>query len=91
MSSEWVQFRDSMVKSLQFETVTEDIKREFVNWLLTHLLPIAKESADKFIKQVREQAANESGWCKFRDLIVLPAIITGVLYIVQKALESVQE
>lgn len=86
--SNWTDFRDEIVASLQVEKVTEDMKEAMVKWLLDTALPIAKESAGKFISQVKEQAAAEQGWCKVRDLVVLPAVITGGLWLTEQALRK---
>ena len=88
MASKWVTFRDSILQELKFDTVTEKMKDDFSRWLLENLLPQVKEIAEKFVSQIREQAASESGWCKIRDLIVLPFIIDGGLWLIEQALEK---
>ena len=62
------------------------MKQEFTGWLIETVLPLAKTAADSFTAQTKEQAKNESGWCKVRDLIVLPAIINIGLWLTEKAL-----
>lgn len=86
--SNWTDFRDEIVASLQVETVTEDMKTAFVKWLLETALPIAQESADNFISQIKAQALSETGWCKMRDLVILPTVITGGLWLVEQALKK---
>lgn len=78
--SKWTEFRDNVEKDLQIGTVTEDIKQQFTGWLVETALPLAETAADKFIEQVQEQAKAETGWCKARDLVVLPAVIHAGLY-----------
>lgn len=78
--SKWTEFRDNVEKDLQIGTVTEDAKQQFTGWLVETALPLADTAADKFIAQVQEQAKAETGWCKMRDLVVLPAVIRGGLY-----------
>lgn len=89
--SEWVKIRDTIVNALNVEKVTEDVKQSFTLWLLETALPLAKESAQNFIAQTTEQAGNEKGWVKMRDLVVLPAIISGTLWLVETALKKSAE
>lgn len=84
----WVDFRDSIVDSLKFDTVTDSMKEQFTKWLLETCLPMAETAAESFIDQTKEQAKGESGWCKIRDMIVLPAIINGGLWLAEKALNA---
>lgn len=86
--SEWVKIRDTIINALNVEKVTENVKQSFTLWLLETALPLAKESAKNFIAQTTEQAGNEKGWVKMRDLVVLPAIISGVLWITETALKK---
>lgn len=86
--SAWVTIRDSVLDSLQIDKVTEDMKTNLTKWLLAEILPMAKTVAESFVLQVKEQAANESGWCKVRDLIVLPFIIQGGLWLIEQALDK---
>lgn len=86
MSSSWVTFRDSVLDAINVQEITEDVKQDFTRWLLTNLLPALKPAADNFVAQVRAQAANESGWCKVRDLFVLPFVVEGGLWLIEKAL-----
>ena len=86
--SKWVSFRDSVVDSLKFDKVTDTMKDEFAKWLVEVLLPLAKTAADDFVAQIKAQATSETGWCKIRDMIVLPFIIEGGLWLIEKALEK---
>lgn len=86
--SKWVAFRDSVVESLKFDKVTDKMKDEFTKWVLNVLLPLAKNAADDFVKQIRDQATSETGWCKIRDAIVLPFVIEGGLWLIEKVLEQ---
>ena len=86
--SKWVTIRDSVLDSLKFDKVTEDMKSSLTQWLLAELLPVAEKAADEFCQQTKEQAANESGWCKIRDLIVLPFIVQGGVWLIRKTLEK---
>ena len=89
--SKWTDFRDQAEDALQFDTVTEEMKLNFCQWLVAELLPLAQTAADKFTAQVKTQAATETGWNKVRDLIVLPAVIIGGLWLIEKALSKTAE
>ena len=84
--SKWVNFRDELLSTLKFDEVTDQMKEDFTKWLLEVAMPLAETSADSFISQVKDQAVKESGWTKLRDLVVLPFIITGGLWIVKQSL-----
>ena len=84
--SKWTDFRDRVIESIHVEEVTEDVKEDFTRWLLDILLPAVKPTADDFVAQLREQAKDESGWCKVRDMAVLPFVIEGGLWLIEKAL-----
>ncbi len=86
--SNWTDFRDSIVDSLKFDTVTDTMKEDFTKWLLETCLPLAESAADNFTSQVKEQAKTESGWCKVRDLIVLPMIVDDGLWLVKQSLNA---
>ena len=79
---------DNIAEYLNIEEVTEEVKHTFTLWLLNDLLPVAKVSAKDFISQITEQAKSEKGWTKVRDLIVLPAIINGVLWLCETSLKK---
>lgn len=84
--STWTEFRDDVVESLKFDKVTERMKQDFTKWLVETCLPLAETAAANFISQIKEQARTETGWCKVRDLIVLPLIINGGLWIIKQGL-----
>ena len=86
--STWTDFRDNIVDSLKFDTVTDQMKEQFTAWLLETCLPLAQTAAESFISQTKAQAKEESGWCKIRDMVVLPAIINGGLWLAEKALNA---
>lgn len=86
--SNWTDFRNELLNSLHFDKVTEEMKEAFSEWLLRELFPTLNESGSKFCDQIKEQAKNESGWCKVRDLIVLPLIINIGLWAIEKSLEK---
>lgn len=86
--SDWTRFRDKVIESIHVEEVTEAVKKDFTRWLLDILLPAVKPTADDFVAQLREQAKDESGWCKVRDLAVLPFVIEGGLWLIEHTLNK---
>ena len=68
------------------EFVTNEVKDVVMRWLKNTALPYVKEVATAFITELKNSAANETGWVKFRDLIFLPVLISGVLWILEKVL-----
>ena len=89
--SKWTDFRDSVIDSLKFDEVTEEMKKGLTVWLAETVMPLATTAAASFVEQTKAQAANESGWCKVRDLIVLPLVIEGGLGVIQKVLDKTKE
>lgn len=68
------------------EFVTTEVKDAVMKWLKNTALPYIKEIATVFIAELKNSAANETGWVKFRDLIFLPVLIGGGIWIIEKVL-----
>lgn len=86
--SKWVEVRDSLVDVLKVDEVTEAAKQQVTKAILEEVLPAVENAADAFVSATREQSKTETGWNKWRDGIVLPFIISGVLYAVKTVLEK---
>lgn len=89
--SKWTDFRDDVVELLDVEEVTEQMKQELTEQLVSSILPNVKTVAESFVSKVKEQGKTESGWCKIRDMLVLPLVINGTLYVVEKVLTKTLE
>lgn len=89
--SKWTDLRDDVVDILDVEEVTEQMKQEVMKQLVESILPSVTAVADNFVAKAKEQAKNESGWCKVRDMLVLPLVINSTLYIVKKILTKTLE
>ena len=76
--STWTDFRDGIADSVKFDEVTEELKEQFSSWLVENVLPLAHTAADGFIAQTKAQATDEKGWCKVRDLIILPVAFVNI-------------
>ena len=86
--SNWTNFRDDLLNNLKFDNVDEALKQSLTLHIKNDILPLAKESADSFISQIKEQAKAETGWVKIRDLIVLPYIICGGLWLIEQTINK---
>ena len=89
--SKWTDFRDDIVESLQVEEVTEQVKQNLTKQIVESILPAVKTAADGFTAKIKEQAKAETGWCKIRDMLVLPLVINGVIYMVETVLTKTME
>ena len=89
--SKWTDFRDDIAESLQVEEVTERVKQNMTKQIVESILPSVKTVADGFTAKIKEQAKAETGWCKIRDMFVLPLVINGVIYVVETVLTKTLE
>lgn len=72
------------------EFITPEMKAEGVKFLRNEVLPKAKEVLQVALDKLEEQAANESGWCLFRDKYFYPALIRIAHYLLEKALDKME-
>ena len=89
--SKWTDFRDDIVESLQVEEVTEQVKQNLTKQIVESILPAIKTAASSFTSKIKEQAKTETGWCKVRDLLVLPLVIEGAIYVIETVLTKTME
>ncbi len=89
--SKWTDFRDDIVESLQVEEITEQVKQNLTKQIVESILPAIKTAADSFTAKIKEQAKAETGWCKIRDMLVLPLAINGLIYVVEMVLTKTME
>lgn len=89
--SKWTEIRDDIVESLQVEEVTEQAKQAMTKQLVESILPAVKTAADGFTSKIKEQAKAEHGWCKIRDMLVLPLVINSAIYVVELVLTKALE
>ena len=89
--SKWTDFRDDIVESLQVEEVTEQVKQNLTKQMVESILPAVNTAAEGFTSKIKEQAKAETGWCKIRDMLVLPLVIEGAIYVVETVLSKTME
>lgn len=86
---DWVKFRDSILDKIQIEEVTEDMKEAFVKWFKETVFPAVKEAGIEFVSEVKKQSETEKGWCKVRDLIAIPFMVEGSLWVIEYTLNKI--
>ena len=89
--SKWTEIRDNIVDAIDVKDVTEDVKQRVTAALLAEVLPTIENAVDGFTATTKEQAKDETGWCKLRDGIVLPLVMEGLVFVVKTVLEKTVE
>lgn len=84
--SKFTEVKDNIVEALHVDDVTEQVKQNVANAILTEVVPIIEDSVDSFVATTKEQAKTETGWCKIRDGVALPLIMQGLVYTVKTVL-----
>ena len=69
--------------------VTDTAKSAFLNWVKDKVLPSAREMAEAYIEAVKASAVEETGWCKARDTLVIPALVSIGLWVAEQAVSKV--
>ena len=91
--SKWTDIRDGALDAMKQGTmnVVEETKQEFLKNFIEAGVPVIEEYATQFTAKVKEQSANEAGWTKIRDAIVIPFAVQIGLYIGKQILQTVQQ
>ena len=71
--------------------VTDTAKSAFLNWVKDKVLPSVREMAEAYIEAVKASGKEETGWCKARDTLVIPALISCGLWLTEQAVNKVVE
>ena len=71
--------------------VTDTAKTAFLTWVATRILPAVREMAEAYIEAVKASGKEETGWCKARDTLVIPALISCGLWLTEQAVSKVVE
>lgn len=59
--------------------VVEETKQKFIDNFIEAGMPAIKAYAELFSATVQEQAKNETGWVKIRDMFVIPLAVKAAL------------
>lgn len=86
--SDWVKIRDSIEEALKLEEVGKDLKTRFVGWLGNEGVGFIQPIADAIIDECKRDAPNESGWCKIRDLFVVPVAVNIGMALLKLVIEK---
>ena len=86
--SKWTDIRDAIVKELNVEHVTEEVKQRVTRAILAEVVPMIEQTVDKFVAKIKEQAKAEHGWCYWRDAVVLPAVMQGGVWFIKTVLDK---
>ena len=84
--SKWTEIRDSIVNALHVDKVTEELKQRVTTAIINEVLPPIEDAVNKFVTTIQAQAKEERGWCYWRDAIVLPTVMQGVVWLVKMVL-----
>ena len=71
--------------------VTDTAKAAFLGWVKDKVLPSVREMAEAYIEEVKASGKEETGWCKARDTLVIPALISSGLWLTEQAVSKVVE
>ncbi|MCB5725854.1 hypothetical protein LIQ52_11085 [Mitsuokella jalaludinii] len=79
--STWTDMRDKALEAMKEGAldVVEETKQEFIDNFIEAGMPAIKAYAELFSATVQEQAKNETGWVKIRDMLVIPLAVKAVL------------
>lgn len=86
--SKWTDIRDAIVKEINVDQVTEEVKQRVTRAILNECIPAIEQAVDKFVSKIKEQAKEEHGWCYWRDAVVLPAVMQGGVWLVRLVLDK---
>lgn len=89
--SKWTEIRDSITSTLKVDEVTEEVKGQVTQAVVNEVLPPIENLVDDFVNKLKEQAPNETGWCRARDGIVLPLVLQGIVTLVKLVLTKTME
>lgn len=90
--SKWTDIRDGALDAVKHGAidVVEETKQQFLANFIEAGVPIIEEYAAQFTAKVKDQSADETGWTKIRDAIVIPFAVQIGLYIGKQILQTVQ-
>ena len=90
--SKWTDIRDGALDALKEGAldVVEETKQKFLDNFIEAGMPAIKAYAELFSATVQEQAKNETGWVKIRDMFVIPLAVKVALGVGGWVLSMVQ-
>lgn len=90
--STWTDMRDKALEAMKEGAldVVEETKQKFLDNFIEAGMPAIKAYAELFSATVQEQAKNETGWVKIRDMFVIPLAVKAALGVSSGILSMVQ-
>ena len=92
--SKWVEIRDAVEQDIQMSGITEEVRKNILAVLANEAVPAVEAFLNKFAAGVQAEAANETGWCKVRDAVVIPYAIQAIMwvskYVINRTLAETQ-
>ena len=79
--STWTDMRVKALEAMKEGAldVVEETKQKFIDNFIEAGMPAIKAYAELFSATVQEQAKNETGWVKIRDMFVIPLAVKAAL------------
>lgn len=79
--STWTDMRDKALEAMKEGAldVVEETKQKFLENFIEAGMPAVEAYAELFSATVQEQAQNEAGWVKIRDMFVIPLAVKVAL------------
>ena len=84
------EFKGQVTASVE-EFLTGTAKDALIKTLKETILPALRETAQPFTDKLKEDAATESGWVKFRDGVFIPGVISIAFWVAEKLLDKMAE
>lgn len=90
--STWTDMRDKALEAMKEGAldVVEETKQKFLENFIEAGMPAVEAYAELFSATVQEQAQNEAGWVKIRDMFVIPLAVKVALGVGKGILSMVQ-
>lgn len=90
--SKWTDIRDGALDAMKQGAIdaVEETKQQFLANFIEAGVPVIEEYAAQFSAKVKDQSADEAGWTKIRDAIVIPFAVQIGLYVGKQILQTVQ-
>lgn len=90
--STWTDMRDKALEAMKEGAldVVEETKQKFLDNFIEAGMPAIKAYAELFSATVQEQAKNETGWVKIRDMFVIPLAVKVALVVGSGVLNMVR-
>ena len=90
--STWTDMRDKALEAMKEGAldVVEETKQKFIDNFIEAGMPAIKAYAELFSATVQEQAKNETGWVKIRDMFVIPLAVKAALSVGSGVLSMVR-